>query len=319
LSGAIAQDIHWSQFDMNPVFQNPGNVGTFDGDMRFHGNYRDQWRSVTVPFQTLSLSGEVKNIYKNLSIGGFLFHDVVGDGKFRTVEFMPMASYAIKLTPDSMHVLRPAIQVGVNYRQFNSDAFTFDSQWNGVFFDQNLPTNEAFQTERKGNATIGIGAVYQYNVDPRNQLTAGIGWFNINRPNQGFFGEEILRDQRLNLFARWQREIGFDWDIIPSMQLNVQGTYREIILGAQAKYTLVDRMGEYRAVYAGGFLRSGDAGILMVGMDVQNWRGGISYDLNFSKLYVASRGRGGLELSVRYILKRIRKRDIYYRVCPDFI
>jgi len=318
-SSSYAQDIHFSQFDYNPVFQNPGNTGLFDGDYRFHANYRDQWRSVTVPFQTLTLSGEAKNVYKNLSVGLFLMNDVVGDGKFRTLEVVPTASYAIKLTSDSSHVIRPAIQMGLNYRQFDSEAFSFDSQWNGIFFDENLATNEAFQTERKGNYTLGIGATYEYIKSPRKRLVAGVGLFNINRPNQGFFGETINRERRINLFTRVHYEIGFDWDIIPSMQLNFQGTYRELIIGSQARYILVDRLGDYKAIYFGAYFRGGDAGYLMAGMDYQNWWGGISYDLNFSKLYVASRARGGLELSVRYIIKSVKKRDIFYRVCPDYI
>ena len=291
----------------------------FDGDYRFHANYRDQWRSVTVPFQTLSVSAEAKNVYKNLSVGLVLMNDVVGDGKFRTIEVVPSASYAIKLTSDSSHVIRPAMQMGLNYRQFNAEAFKFDSQWNGVFFDQNLPTNEVFQTQRRGNYTVGVGATYEYIQSPRKRLVAGIGLFNINRPNQGFFGETIMRERRFNLFTRVHYEIGFDWDIIPSMQLNFQGTYRELIIGSQARYILVDRLGDYKAIYFGGYLRGGDAGYLMVGMDYQNWWGGISYDLNFSKLYVASRARGGLELSLRYIIKSVKKRDIFYRVCPDYI
>lgn len=318
-SATQAQDIHFSQFDYNPIFQNPGNTGLFDGDYRFHANYRDQWRSVTVPFQTLSVSAEAKNVYKNLSVGMFIMNDVVGDGKFRTIEVVPSASYTLKLTSDSAHVIRPAIQMGVNYRQLNSGAFSFDNQWNGVFFDQNLPTNEVFQTERKGNLTMGIGATYEYIKSPRKRLVAGIGLFNINRPNHGFFGEEIMRERRFNLFTRVHYDIGFDWDIIPSMQFNIQGPYRELIIGSQARYILVDRLGDYKAIYFGGYFRGGDAGSLMVGMDYQNWWGGISYDLNFSKLYVASRARGALELSLRYIIKSVKKRDIFYRVCPDYI
>jgi type IX secretion system PorP/SprF family membrane protein len=316
---AQGQDIHFSQFDYNPIFQNPGNVGLFDGDYRFHANYRDQWRSVTVPFQTLSISAEAKNVYKSLSFGLFLMNDVVGDGKFRTIEVAPSVAYVIKLTADSAHVIRPAIQMGLNYRQFDADAFQFDNQWNGVFFDPTLPTNEVFQTERKSNFTLGLGASYEYIKSPRKRLVAGIGLFNINRPNQGFFGETINRERRLNAFARVHYEIGFDWDIIPSLQMNFQGTYREVIIGSQARYILVDRLGDYKAFYLGAYLRGGDAGYLMAGMDYQNWWGGISYDLNFSKLYVASRARGGLELSVRYIIKSVKKRDIFYRVCPDYI
>ena len=54
---AEAQDIHWSQYNDNQVFQNPGNAGNFNGDYRIIANYRSQWKSVTVPFTTLSYSG----------------------------------------------------------------------------------------------------------------------------------------------------------------------------------------------------------------------------------------------------------------------
>ena len=81
-----AQDIHWSQFNDNPIFQNPGNAGNFNGDYRFVANYRDQWRSVTVPFTTLSLSADGKlDKHKNLGYGILFFHDVVGDGSLRTI------------------------------------------------------------------------------------------------------------------------------------------------------------------------------------------------------------------------------------------
>ena len=29
---SFGQDIHWSQFNDNPIFQNPGNTGQFNGD-----------------------------------------------------------------------------------------------------------------------------------------------------------------------------------------------------------------------------------------------------------------------------------------------
>ena len=318
---SFSQDIHWSQFDYNPVFQNPANVGQFNGgDYRFHANYRDQWRSVTVPFQTFSVSGEAKSIlHDNLSLGAFIFNDVTGDGQFRTIEIQPSASWTFKLTPDSTHLLRVGAQVGLNYRQFNADAFTFDSQWNGTFFDPGLPTEEIFVTQRRTNATFGIGASYEFFKTKKARVTGGVGLFNINRPNQGFFGDEILRNRRFNLFAKGEYKIDLDWDILPSIQLNLQGTYRELIMGSQARYTMNDRLGEYLAVVFGGYLRGGDAAYIVGGVEWQNWWAGISYDVNFSKLYVASRARGGIEFSLRYILKTYKPDNRLFRVCPDYI
>jgi len=321
ISGHVsAQDIHWSQYDHNPVFQNPASVGQFNGDYRFHANFRDQWRSVTVPFQTLQISAEAKGVLlDNLNFGMFMFSDAAGDGTFRTIELQPSVSYVHKLTNDSTHLIRGGVQLGINLRSFNAGAFNFDNQWNGTFFDNALPTNENFANQRRTNFTWGTGLGYEYQESKRKRVMAGIGLFNINRPNQGFFGEKIQRDIRFNLFARAEYEIGFDWDILPSIQLNLQGKYREFIIGSQVRYILKDRLGEYQSIMAGAFLRSSDAGYIVVGGEYQNWWAGLSYDINFSSLYVASNARGGLEISVRYILQRFNPSNIKHRVCPDYI
>ncbi|MFK7785836.1 MAG: PorP/SprF family type IX secretion system membrane protein [Crocinitomicaceae bacterium] len=317
---AHAQDIHWSQFDANPIYQNPGNTGQFNGDIRFIGNYRDQWRSVTVPFNTINATVDTKLPFnKNLGVGGMIFHDVVGDGQFRTVELQANTSYLLKLTSDSVHTIRPGVNFGLNHRQLNTDQFYFDSQFDGIQYNPSLPTNETFATDRRSNFSFGIGAVYQYYQNERFNITGGVALFNINRPDQGFFANEIQRDRRLNLFANGIYKLNYDWDILPSMQFSVQGVYREFMIGARAKYTLVNRLGEYRALYGGLHYRNKDAAYLSVGMDYQNWFVGMSYDINFSKLVPASRLRGGFELAVRYILTRFKPKKIVHRICPDYI
>ena len=320
VSFTYGQDIHWSQFNDNPIFQNPGHAGHFDGDIRFVANYRDQWRSVTVPFSTLSTSVDA-NFGKTNSLGAglVLFHDVVGDGQFRTVEVQGNISALIKLTQDSMHTIRPGVNIGMNHRQFNADQFYFDSQFDGTIFNPALPTNEVFATDRRTNMSIGLGAVYDYYRDDHFKVTAGVGVFNLNKPDQGFFNNPIERDIRLNLFGKGLFELTPDWDLVPEMQLQFQGTYREIILGSRVKYTLIDRLGEYRALYGGLFYRNRDAAYLSVGMDYQNWFAGISYDINFSKLVPASHTRGGIEIAVRYIMTRFKPKKIVHRICPDYI
>lgn len=315
-----AQDIHWSQFDANPIYQNPGNTGQFNGDVRFIGNYRDQWRSVTVPFNTINATVDATLPFdRNLGIGGMIFHDVVGDGQFRTIELQANASYLLKITSDSMHSIRPGINFGLNHRQLNTDQFYFDNQFDGIQYNPALASNETFATDRRSNVSFGIGTIYQYYQNERFNITGGIALFNINRPDQGFFANKIQRDRRLNIFANGIYKLNYDWDILPSMQFSVQGVYREFMIGARAKYTLINRLGEYRALYGGLHYRNKDAAYLSVGMDYQNWFVGMSYDINFSKLVPASRLRGGFELAVRYILTRFKPKKIVHRICPDYI
>ncbi|MCO5269311.1 MAG: PorP/SprF family type IX secretion system membrane protein [Brumimicrobium sp.] len=318
-SATYAQDIHWSQFDYNPVFQNPANVGRFNGDYRFFANYRDQWRSVTKAFSTISVSVEAKNLYKGISVGAFFFHDVEGDGKMRTIEFQPSVSYTLKLSADSTHLFRPGLQLGINNRSLDPTKFYYDNQWDGTKFDQNLPNNEVYQTRKRTNFTIGIGAAYEFQKSKRERINVGIGVFNLNRPNQGFFGQKMNREIRLNVFAQAEYKIGYDWDILPSLQMNFQGKYREFILGSQVRYILKDRLGEYMTVMGGLYYRAQDALYLLVGMEYQSWWAGVSYDINASSLVPASTARGGIELSVRYIFFNFKPKKIFHRACPDYI
>lgn len=319
-SSSSAQDIHWSQFNDNPIFQNPGNAGHFKGDVRFVGNYRDQWRSVTVPYSTFSISADA-NLYrhKNLGYGILFFHDVVGDGQFRTIEVQANVSYLIKLTKDSTHSVRPGINIGLNHRQLNYDQLYFDSQYDGIAYNPALATNESFQTDRKSNLSIGVGGIYQYYNNDRFNFTIGLGAFNLNRPNQGFFTTVIERDIRTNLFGKGIYKLNYDWDLVPGFNLSIQGKYREFNIGSSVKYTLLNRLGQYRALYAGLWYRNRDAASISVGMDYQSWFVGVSYDINFSKLVPASRARGGIEVAVRYILHRFKPKKIVHRICPDYI
>lgn len=315
-----AQDIHWSQFNDNPIFQNPGNAGQFQGDLRFVGNYRDQWRSVTVPFSTFSFSvdGNLQRM-KSLGYGVLFFHDVVGDGQFRTIEVQANASYLLKLSTDSTHSIRPGINLGFNHRQFNFDQFYFDSQFDGVSYNPALSNNENLVSDRKNNLSIGVGSVYQFYKNDRLHFTAGVGAFNLNRPNQGFYNNVVPRDIRVSLFAKGIYKLNYDFDLVPGIQYSIQGKYREFLIGSSIKYTLINRLGQYRALYAGLWYRNKDAGFISVGMDYQSWFAGISYDINFSKLVPASNARGGIEIAVRYILHRFKPKKVVHRICPDYI
>jgi type IX secretion system PorP/SprF family membrane protein len=315
-----AQDIHWSQFVDNPIYQSPGQAGNFSGDYRFIANYRDQWRSVTVPFQTLSVSFDSRIKWKReIGYGLLVFHDMVGDGKLKTLEIQANGNLPLYLKGDSTLVFRPGINIGMNQRRLNPNPLTFDNQFNGVVFDPSLPTNESFQTDSKTNLSTGLGTVLDWKIDPKSKLNTGIGFYNLNRPNQGFFGQKITRDIRGNIFARYERYLRKDILLLPAINISLQGKYREIVLGSSVKYLLSNQKIVYRAVQGGVWYRFKDAAYFSAGMDYQNWFFGVSYDLNFSKLTQASGARGGIEFAVRYIHRSLKPKKIYHRICPDYI
>ena len=315
-----AQDIHWSQFNDNQIFQNPANAGNFKGDYRLIANYRSQWKSVSVPFNTISFSGDTRiEKYKKIGLGILFFNDAAGDGKFKTIEFQVNGAYSFKLTKDSTHIFRPGITIGLNHRQLNWDQFSFDNQYNGFKYDPTLPTNESFQTQKNTNFSIGSGCIYNYNKSERKQVTIGLSFFNLNKPNQGFFGDKVERDIRTSLFLKGNYYLTSKLDLLPSISYQKQAMYNEIIFGSNIKYTIIKNQLAYQAVYLGTWLRRKDAGYLSFGIDYQNWFLGMSYDFNFSQLVAASNVRGGIEFAARYIINRFKPKKIDHRVCPDYI
>ena len=316
------QDIHFSQFYMNPVYLNPALTGNFDGDWRFSGNQRSQWRSVSRPFNTIAIAAENREglLLNNLFFGGNFFHDAAGDGDFRTIELNLSAAYQLVIDTDSLHWITPGIQFGLNHRNIDPNKLSYDTQFNGFFYDPTLPSSETFQSVSRTGFNFSLGTIYTYKKEARQQFTVGIGWFNLPRIKQSFYDDDLIkRDRRLTLHGKGIYELDYQWDLQPGFMFQFQGVYKELVLGSNVRYIFKDKKGEFIAPYAGLWFRNRDAVYVTVGAYYNQWVAGISYDVNVSKLVPASNVRGGLEFSVQYILHLFKPLDIKHRVCPDYL
>lgn len=319
---SFGQDIHFSQFYNSPLNLNPSLAGSFYGNYRFVGNYRNQWSSVTIPFSTISLSADANNLtkIKNLGLGVVFNHDNTGDSRFKTTILNTVASYRISLDKDSIHNLSGGIQIGFTNKNLSYDELRFDAQYNGARFDKGLPSRENFAVNSQIFMNLHIGLSYDYQIDSRKKWNIGISIFNITNPKESYFGNtEIRLDRRLTLHSTFTYDLTSEIDVLPSLFYMKQGKYFEFIFGALGKYTLSDVPGSYQAVKAGLFFRTKDAGYLTVGYDVNNWNLGLSYDINMSSLRHASNGRGGIELSAIYILQIFKPIKRGHKICPDYL
>lgn len=320
--GANAQDIHFSQWDMNPVFLNPALTGNYDCAWRFSGNQRSQWRSVSRPYNTLGISAENRQglILPGMYHAVNLFSDAAGDGNYRTFEFNLSTAYQFYLNNDSTHSITPGIQLGVNHRSIDFSLLSFDNQFNGFYYDGSLSSQENFGTNKKTGFNMALGAIYSFKPAYRKELVAGVGWFNIPQIKQSFYGDDLIkRDRRVVIHAKGNYPLNYEWDIQPGLMIQIQGKYKEIIFGTNARYLIKDKKGELLAPYAGIWWRNQDAAYLTAGLYYNKIKVGISYDVNFSKLVPASNLRGGLEFSVQYILCIFKPKEIKHRICPDYL
>lgn len=317
-----AQDVHFSQFYMNPVYLNPALTGNFEGDWRFSANQRSQWRSVSRPFNTIALAAENREglLFPGLYHGVNLFHDAAGDGNYRTIEMNISSAYDIYLDLDSAHAITPAFQIGFNHRRIDFSQLNFDNQFNGYYYDPDLPTMESLETASRTGLSFSLGLAYKWELEPRKKLVAGIGWFNIPQAKQSLYGNELIeRDRRIAIHAKGVYDLNFEWDLQPGLFMQFQGKYKEIVFGSNVRYIYKDKKGEYIAPYAGLWFRNKDAIYATVGAYYNNWIAGISYDVNVSQLAPASNVRGGLEFSLQYILNVFKPQNIQHRICPDYL
>lgn len=319
---SFGQDIHFSQFYLNPVYLNPGLTGNFDGQMRFSFNQRSQWRSVSRPYNTVAFAAESKMgwvlpaMYHGLSF----FHDVAGDGNFRTTEISLSTAYELYLDHDSVHSVTPAVQLSFNHRNIDFTKFNFDNQFNGYVYDPGLPTGEVMTQNSRAGFNASVGAIYAFRPEPKKEIVGGFGFFNIPQIKQSFYGDDgIRRDRRLLIHARGNYPINDKWDVQPAGFAQFQGEFKEIVVGTNVRYTMKDYRSEYLAPYAGIYFRGRDALYAVAGLYYNDWIAGVSYDFNISQLVPASRVRGGLEFAVQYVLHLFKPKVIQYKVCPDYL
>ena len=311
------QDIHWSMQFENPIYQNPCNSGLKNSDFRVSMNYRNQWKSVTKSFNTFSLSCDKKiNTNNRIGVGAIIINDDAGDGKLKTLEIRGNVNYTLYKPINERYIITIGIDIGLNYRKFNFEDYKFESQYNGLMFQQNLPSNEAIQNNQKINAIIGSGIKYDYIINAKQNINIGYTIFNINKPNQGFYGVPLYRDRRhhvsVNINTRMNKKI----KAIYTINLQHQLTYNEVISGLKLNYNALFKNKQY-TLCLGLYNRNKDAIICQFGISKSNWIGNLSYDINYSSLSIASKGKGASEISIQYLLKK-QKTKINQPTCTDF-
>lgn len=316
------QDIHYSQFYHSPLNINPALTGIFNGDMRFTGNFRDQWRSVPVPYTTYTGSFDMK-LYPKRSRGSFfgfgvLFnYDLMGTPRLNTIHLGLNGSYTYMI--NNNHLITAGVQLGGAQRAFRTDGLTWDGQWNGFIYDPALPSGESFDNLSTlfGDLSLGFNYRLQGN-DQRTKLDLGGGYFHVNRPNQNFFDD--LRSElpsRFSVHALGAIKMGRSFDLLVHGLYQFQAQASEIVPGVGAKLYLNQQRGRELALVLGTNWRVNDAFIPTIELHYKTWHAGFSYDINYSDFNVATGRRGGPEFSLSYRILKVKPLPVF-KTCPIY-
>ncbi len=314
-----AQDIHYSQFNSAALFQNPGNTGLFDGEYRISGNFRNQYKVLTVGYNSTTIAADTKYKIKNnfIGIGAFIQNDKAGTSRYGGNRLNLSLSYIKKVSKDSAHFIALGFQPGIANRGISTSALTFDNQYDGDGYNGALSSNEDFANTNVIFADFNVGVSWYVFRNKRNTMLTGISYQHFNRPKRSFYTENpVAVSPKLNAHFSLIKPVSTFVDIIPELQFSHQNKYNAFNIGSWVKYWLGSTGTSDYAVYGGLFYRLGDAAVLAAAIDYQNFRVGLSYDITVSKLKAANNLRGGAEVSIIYIFRKIPIFQLKSKNCP---
>ena len=300
---------------------NPAQTGNFNGTNRFILNNKTQWNSVSVPYSTSSLSTDMivngLRFKQNLFGAGLIINrDEAGDSQFGTTQVKLDFSILVPIDEAFKHILSFAIENGISQININYSKLKLDNQWDGTKYDPNIGINETFSTKNFFYYDLSTGICWKYSVKPGMVVNSGIALFHLTKPNRSFFNDNnVSLNRKLTLFANSEIKCNKEIDLLPSVYTEFQGVYREVLLGSACRYIFNDNKKDYKTALFGLYTRVGDALIIMVGSEFKNTCLTLSYDVNYSKLHVASNLRGGFEIALRYIIDRPKPERIRTSPC----
>ena len=248
-----AQDIHFSMLDLDPMLFNPAYSGFFDGTGRFGVIYRNQWASVSKPFQTFSATAEVSLMRSNRSMNGlsaglWLSTDHEGTLGYGTTAASAIISYFQSLDRNGNNIVSIAAEVGGGQVGFNTEDIDMSEG------------SETFDRTHAFYPTLGAGIAWFHQINSELYTKIGISARNLNEPDISYTGisdARLLR--RLNAYARAEWRMAGQWGLLPVAGYQRQGTFNELVYGCDVRYYMRESSRDYLVFSAGLLARHADA------------------------------------------------------------
>ncbi len=330
VSSSFSQDLHFSEYNQTPSMVNPALTGA-NNSLRASVIYKDQWRGVTVPYKTYGASFEMKfnpsnwdkadmnktEAYKRAAsrlTGGISFYsDKAGDGNMGTSQVNFSLASFIPVSDNSK--LSVGLQASVVQRTLDFSKLVFPDQYNGTTYDPNIATGENAASQNYIYPDFAGGVNWSYGHSEKalasnNGFKANVGAsiYHINQPKQKFLiGSSEKLSAKYVLHGDFLIGItNTNIALAPSYLMAFQNGSKEIIGGMMVKYYFKEDSKytgfiKRSAFGLGAAYRNSDALIISALVESGQYAVGFAYDINTSKLTVASTGRGGPEIFIRFV------------------
>lgn len=316
-SKAVAQDLHFSQYNASPMLLNPALAGMNAGDYRAYANFRTQWNTLSKGNTYRSFAGgadmsvgKISRYNSFAGVGLSFYSDQAGSLNLNSNHIDATVAYHFMLNRKGTMQLSAGIQGGVNIRSINGSRAVFGNQYdpNTGGTDPNA-TGEWIGRSRIVFADASAGMLFSANTRKGTNLYIGAALSHLNQPKISFLpsgvdgenGKAEKLPMKVTIHGGAAIPVTDRVDIMPNFMVLWQGTSYEFNVGCHVKSKLGNIKLSKTAIYLGAQYRGlFDAVILSTRLDVKGFTCGFSYDVNISKLNVATKTVGGPEISLMY-------------------
>lgn len=315
---AGAQDPHFTQFYAAPTYLNPAFAGT-STQSRVALNYRHQWPGITRAFVTQNVSYDQYFSDIKSGVGVMVTHDRAGTGALSLTNISAQYAYEIQLS--RKFSLRPALQVSFVQRSLDYNRLTFGDQLlrhnAGSTIDPDLIQ---FGNQRVTYPDFGSGLLLF-----SESMWFGVSAFHLNRPNESLMEQEARVPIRYSAHGGWRKRVNKNdhnsrtQHLVTAFHYRSQGNYDQLDLGVYYEYDPVTFGVWYRGLPG---IKQNDAAhvhhdalALMLGLQVNSFYIGYSYDITISNLAVNTGGSHEISLITEFASRR-NKNKLKRRVIP---
>lgn len=303
---SFGQDPHFSQFFVSPLTLNPAYTGKFDGSYRFSGNFKKQWPTINNAFTSSTAAidfGIMRNKIPEQDTWGLGFmalNDQSGNKILNNSYYSVSTAYSKSLDEDGYHQVTIGFQGSFVSKRLDLRRADLEDELTALGFTG--LTSEAFAANpfSINYFDLNTGIMYAFSTNGNNSFYIGASIYHLNRPAETFYGGNYLLNQRTTIHGGVYLPMSENSSLHISMMHQTQGAARETMAGGAVAFNLNGSYENPMQLFAGGWYRVGDALIPYLGLEVNRFRFGMSYDINNSTLRPASFSRGGTELSIIY-------------------
>jgi type IX secretion system PorP/SprF family membrane protein len=302
----------WMQ---SPALFNPGAVASGSEDYSFFTNCRLQYLSVEgsmMRTNTLSTGFKISDgaySKNNFGIGLNLVNDQAGDNKLMTTAITIPINYSIQM--DDRNKLSVGIAPGIYLQSYDPALQNWQSDWTGNGFNgmngDPIFINSTLSRSSYGALDVNAGLHYQHVQRNKTRIYSGIALNHLSKQKINFTNTAD------KLYAQLVVNVGADittrrkdLKIQPQMMYFRNGPSNNMIVGIGCEHILesgsvVTNINKSKAFSYAAYYRWKDAVVATVNYKFKNFKFGIAFDANISRLNAATSGIGAVELYFKSI------------------